>query len=88
MRAMRCRDLQLTLDRSTVFVEADFEMRPAEPTADGTPIHDRVLLRHRTSGITRSVTAHSGPELTIAGSMSVISRVRAAAEEEGEHQAE
>lgn len=33
--------------RSTVFVEADLEMRNAGNAPDGTPLPDRPLLRHR-----------------------------------------
>lgn len=35
------------MDRSTVYVEADLEMRTSEPLSDGTQPADRPLLRHR-----------------------------------------
>jgi len=33
--------------RSTVYVEAELEMRSGGSAADGTPLPDRPLLRHR-----------------------------------------
>jgi len=51
---------------STVYVEAELEMRPSEPTADGTPIHDRALLRHRNMTIINRVKPAGEEDTTTA----------------------
>jgi hypothetical protein len=41
----------LTDSRSTVYVEAELEMRSGGNATDGTPLPDRPLLRHREYGL-------------------------------------
>ncbi|RXK42530.1 hypothetical protein M231_00084 [Tremella mesenterica] len=47
---------------STVYVEADLEMRSAEAAADGAPVHDRALLRHRSLSVINRVKPASEVE--------------------------
>lgn len=61
---------------STVYVEADLEMRGGGNAQDGTPLPDRPLLRHRK--FFGESAADSSEK------MNVINRVKPAGEEEGE----
>jgi hypothetical protein len=87
--------MSLILSRSTVYVEADLEMRPVPSNADGSAAPDRAFLRHRESAetspllsgaISRSRGASVLSRADEVVSLRVINRVRPEGEEtpEGE----